>query len=108
MTGTIIRYRPKRGKPTFGYSVDLGRKPDGKRNRVVKRGFSKESEAQDALRKAIEEHERKPAAERTAPTFGTFSSDGTGNALLESAHRKQPNATTNLESIDPALRRRRP
>ena len=72
MRGTILRYKPRRGKRTFGYSFDAGGDENGKRIRRVKRGFRTEAEAQEALRRAIEEHERTPAAARTVPTFAEF------------------------------------
>ena len=72
MRGTIIEHTPKQGKKTFGYSLFLGRDASGKQLRLVKRGFAKESEAETALRKAIEERERTPAAERTISTFAEF------------------------------------
>jgi integrase len=72
MTGTIIEHKPKQGKKTFGYSLFLGRDENGKQLRQVKRGFRRERDAQDALRKAIEELERAPAVERAMPTFAEF------------------------------------
>jgi integrase len=72
MTGTIIQHTPKRGKKTFGYSLFLGRDENGKQLRQVKRGFARKSEAEAALRAAIEERERTPAPERAVPTFSQF------------------------------------
>lgn len=72
MRGTIIEHQPKKGKKTFGYSLFVGRDDSGKQLRQVKRGFIKKSEAEDALRKAIEEHQQTPAPERTMPTFAEF------------------------------------
>jgi integrase len=72
MKGTIIRHQPKRGRKTFGYSLFLGRDENGKQLRQLKRGFKREKDAQDALRKAIEELEHAPAVERKMPTFGEF------------------------------------
>jgi integrase len=72
MKGTIIEHLPKRGKKTFGYSLFLGRDETGKQLRQVKRGFRREKDAQDALRNAIEGHQRTPAAERAIPTFTEF------------------------------------
>jgi integrase len=69
MKGTTIKYKPKRGKPTFGYSFFTGRDANGKRIQRLKRGFATKAQAEEALRKAIEEHERTPAAERVMPTF---------------------------------------
>jgi integrase len=72
MKGTIIEHTPKRGKKTFGYSLFLGRDENGKQLRQVKRGFAREKDAHEALRKAIEEHERTPTTERAVPTFREF------------------------------------
>jgi integrase len=72
MKGTIIEHQPKRGRKTFGYSLFLGRDENGKQLRQLKRGFKRERDAQDALRKAIEEFERTPAIERKMPTFAEF------------------------------------
>lgn len=69
MTGTIVRHQPKRGKPTFGFSYYSHKDENGKWVRRVKRGFRTKDEAEKALRQAVEDHERKPAAERTIPTF---------------------------------------
>jgi integrase len=69
--GTIIEHQPKRGRKTFGYSLFLGRDGNGKQLRQVKRGFQREKDAQDALRKAIEELEHTPTA-RAMPTFAEF------------------------------------
>jgi hypothetical protein len=38
----------------------------------LKRGFATNAEAEQALRRAIEEHQKKPAVERAMPTFGEF------------------------------------
>jgi integrase len=72
MKGTTIKYTPKRGKPTYGYTFFAGRDENGKRIQKVKRGFTTKGEAEQALRRAIEEHQKSPAAERTMPTFGEF------------------------------------
>src|SRR5215472_14414183 len=72
MRGTIIEHTPKRGKKTFGYSLFLGRDENGKQLRQVKRGFKRKKDAQEALRKAIEERECMPAVERSVPTFREF------------------------------------
>jgi integrase len=69
MKGTTIRYTPKRGKPTFGYSFFAGRDNNGNRIQRVKRGFATKAEAEEALRKAIEEHKGTPVTLRTIPTF---------------------------------------
>jgi integrase len=60
--GTTIKYTPKRGKPTFGYTFFAGRDESGKRIQRVKRGFATKAEAEQALRKAIEERKGSPTA----------------------------------------------
>jgi integrase len=72
MKGTTIKYTPKRGKPTFGYTFFAGRDENGKRIQKVKRGFATKAEAEAALRQAIVDHQKTPAAERTMPTFAEF------------------------------------
>jgi integrase len=60
MKGTTIKYTPKRGKPTFGYTFFAGRDENRKRIQKVKRGFKTEREAAAALRKAIEDCGKAP------------------------------------------------
>jgi integrase len=72
LKGTTIKYQPKKGKPTFGYSFFAGRKENGSRDQRVKRGFATQKLAEDALREAIAEHQKTPAVERTMPTFAEF------------------------------------
>jgi integrase len=72
MRGTIISHTTKTGRKSWGYSFFAGRDENGKRIQKVKRGFSKKGEAEEALRKAIEERERAPAVERAIPTFAEF------------------------------------
>ena len=67
--GTIIERQPKTRRKTFGCSLFLGRDENGEPLRKVKRGFTRESEAEQTLRDAILEMQRKPEIERTMPTF---------------------------------------
>jgi integrase len=72
MRGTIISRTGKDGKKQWGYSFFAGRDEAGKRIQKLKRGFAKKGDAEDALRTAIEEHQKTPASERTIPTFAEF------------------------------------
>ena len=72
MRGTIVKYEPKTGKPTFGFYFVAGRDQSGKRIQVKRRGFAKKSDAEDAMRQAIEEHQKQPAAKKVIPTFAEF------------------------------------
>jgi integrase len=75
MTGTISKRPLKNGEPRWAYSFFAGWiEKDGKRSRDqrTKSGFRTKREAQEALRKAIEERERTPAAQREIPTFAEF------------------------------------
>ena len=72
MRGTIVKYEPKTGRPTFGFYFVAGRDGNGKRIQIKKRGFEKKAEAEDALRQAIEEHEKQPAAKKAISTFAEF------------------------------------
>ena len=72
MRGRIIKYQPRNGKPTFGYSFLAGREEKaGSRSRGQAR-LCQEAEAQEALPKAIEEFENTPANQRAMPTFAEF------------------------------------
>jgi integrase len=72
MKGTTIKYTPKRGRPTFGYTFFAGRDETGKRRQILRRGFATRAEAEPALRAAIEAHRKTPAPARTMPTFAEF------------------------------------
>jgi hypothetical protein len=72
MRGTIVKYEPKTGRPTFGFYFVAGRDENGKRIQVKKRGFEKKTDAEKALQKAIAEYESKPAAKQKMPTFAEF------------------------------------
>jgi hypothetical protein len=70
--GTIRKYQPKSGKPTFAYSFVAGRDESGKRVQITRRGFARKADAQAALRAAIDEYQKAPATERAMPTFSEF------------------------------------
>jgi hypothetical protein len=72
MRGTITKYTPKTGKPTFGYCFVAGRDESGKRIQVWKRGFIKRTDAEEALKKAIEEHGKIPLQKQTSLTLSEF------------------------------------
>ena len=72
MRGTIVKYTPKQGKPSFGYYFVAGRDENGKRIQVKKRGFEKKTDAEKALQKAIEEYQKTPGREQTSFTLATF------------------------------------
>jgi hypothetical protein len=72
MRGTIVKYEPKAGRPSFGFYFVAGRDENGKRIQIKKRGFAKKTDAEKALKKAIEEYEKKPARERVNLTFAEF------------------------------------
>jgi integrase len=72
MKGSTIKYTPKRGKATFGYTFFAGRDENGRRLQKVKRGFATKAEAEEALREAIAAHQKTPAAERDMPKFAEF------------------------------------
>jgi integrase len=75
MTGTITKYQLKNGRLSWGFVFTVGRDKDGKRIQVVRKGFEKKSEAADALREAISEHENGHGVLRDARTFGVFFKD---------------------------------
>jgi integrase len=75
MKGTVHKRPLKTGEVRWAYSFFAGWiEKDGERNRDqrTKSGFRTKREAEDALRRAIEEHQRMPAVERTVPTFAEF------------------------------------
>jgi integrase len=75
VTGTITKYKLKTGKTSWGYVFTIGRDENGKRLQVVRKGFEKRGEAEDALREAITEHENGGRVVKDARTFGAFFKD---------------------------------
>jgi integrase len=70
MRGTIIEHVCKNGKKSWGYSFFAGRDENGKRIQKLKRGFPKKGDAEEALRTAIEEHQKEPVT--TDPSLRTL------------------------------------
>lgn len=57
MTGCVFKRKLPSGRITWGYSIDIGRSPDGKRQQIFKSGFETKGAAKDALDKALQEQE---------------------------------------------------
>jgi hypothetical protein len=60
MRGTIISHTTKSGKKSWGYSYFAGRDETGRRIQKLRRGFARKGDAEAALRKAIEDHQKTP------------------------------------------------
>jgi integrase len=55
--GCVFKRKLPSGKTAWGYSLDHGKGSDGKRKQEFKSGFRRESEAEDALRKRLNERD---------------------------------------------------
>jgi integrase len=103
MKGTTIKYTPKRGKPTFGYTFFAGRDENGKRIQKLKRGFATKGEAEEALRQAIADHQKSPAIERDMPTFAAFFARYHGECISRECAPKTVERTEELARYATAL-----
>jgi hypothetical protein len=83
--GTIIAHTTKSGRKSWGYSFFAGRDEKGKRIQKLKRGFAKKGEAEDALRKAIADHQKTPA---TTDQSHTTLNDVFGEWMLNHVQRE--------------------
>jgi integrase len=74
MKGTVSKRPRRKGRPRWAYVFDVGKDPaSGKRKQITKSGFASKREAQDALSKAMAEHQNSPAAKaKPMPTFREF------------------------------------
>jgi integrase len=72
MKGTITKTRLKGSSVSWGYVFDASKDQNGKRRQVVRRGFKKKSEAEDALEKAIGERNNGCDVPQDSSTFETF------------------------------------
>jgi hypothetical protein len=68
MTGTVTKYRLKNGRTSWGYMLDVGKDPKGKRRQQTKQGCTTKREAEDALREKIAELKKRPGG-RDPRTF---------------------------------------
>jgi integrase len=72
MKENITKNKLKGGITSWGYVLDLGRGPDGKRSRRVRKGFKRESLAEDALREAVSDRAKGNDIPKDSRTFETF------------------------------------
>jgi integrase len=69
MKGCVFKRRLPSGSISWGYSIDVGGDEKGKRRQLFKSGFARRGEAEDALRKILNE---KDAGELVKPDPTTF------------------------------------
>ena len=72
MTGCVFKRKLPSGKISWGYSLDHGKGADGKRKQEVKSGFPRRSQAEDALRKRLNEKDAGDLVRSDATTFAGF------------------------------------
>lgn len=60
MTGTITKTKLKSGRYSWGYYFRSGKDEAGKWRQIVKKGFPKKRDAEDALDSAMAEHKKQP------------------------------------------------
>lgn len=72
MTGCIFKRKLPSGTVTWGYSIDVGRDQNGKRNQIFKSGFERKGEAEDALRAKLNEKDAGELVKPDPTTFAAF------------------------------------
>lgn len=72
MKGCTFKRRYPSGKTVWGFSVDAGRDPTGKRIRIFESGFRLEKEADKALREKLREIDAGNPTRRDPGTFAEF------------------------------------
>jgi hypothetical protein len=72
MNGTITKRPLTSGGNSWGYSFFAGRDENGKRIQITRSGIATKREAQDALRRALSEHQSGAIVTKDARTFGAF------------------------------------
>jgi integrase len=72
MTGCTFKRKLPSGTISWGYSIDAGTAPDGKRLRLFKSGFDRKSKAADALREKLNEQDRGEIVKPDPQTFAAF------------------------------------
>jgi len=75
MKGCIFKRKLPSGKITWGYSLDHGKGADGRRKQEFKSGFSLKGEAQDALRKLLNEKDAGELVRPDPTMFAVFIED---------------------------------
>jgi Arm DNA-binding domain len=91
LTGTVTKTKLKSGRVSWGYYFRAGKNIDGKWTQVVKKGFPTKKEAEEALRRALAEHETNPSRRdpRTfAEVFDTWIL-GSSALLVERVRRQR-------------------
>jgi len=75
MKGCIFKRRLPSGKITWGYSLDHGKGADGRRKQQFKSGFSLKGEAEEALRKLLNEKDTGELVRPDPTMFAVFIED---------------------------------
>src|SRR5437764_14356763 len=102
MNGTITKHTTKKNGTSYRYVFDAGRKPDGQRNQIVRKGFATKREAQQALRQAIGDCEKGVALKKDPRTFGGFFDEWLSHH--GAAHWGKKTIETNRQRASYALR----
>lgn len=72
MTGCVFKRKLPSGTITWGYSIDCGKDENGKRKRIFKAGFERKKDAEDALRKILNEKDEGELVKPDPTTFAAF------------------------------------
>lgn len=72
MTGCIFKRELASGSITWGYVIDVGKGPDGKRQQIQKTGFARKTDAQNALRQRLTEKDEGELVKPDPTTFAEF------------------------------------
>ena len=72
MRGCIFKRVLPSGKISWGYSIDAGKDEAGKRERIFKSGFRRQSDAEGELTRLLQEKNDGLLVKPTPETFGTF------------------------------------
>lgn len=72
MRGSITKHKQKNGRTSWGFYFRTGKNANGKWNQTTKQGFGRKSEAEEALRQALANHEAGLSSLRDPRTFAEF------------------------------------
>jgi integrase len=72
VTGCIFKRTLPTGRITWGYSIDAGRDEKGKRKQIFKSGFLRKGDAEDALRRRLNEKDEGELVKPDPTTFTGF------------------------------------
>jgi len=72
MTGCTFKRKLASGKISWGYSIDVGRDADGKRQQRYRRGFAKKADAANALRDELNKLDKGESVPPDPQTFAAW------------------------------------